>query len=306
MQLRLPSKVFGYYPEALGVFLAIDEIQSFHSDLCLLHPADIFSSTFDEFAQSALLLLRKVNEIGDRSISDDMMTHSEGDEISHLTQNLFLCADNFLNGCRSILRCTKNDVDKETTKLLREFDSQVRQYASVVSKIINYIKHRHRKIRTIYCTSNSIFIIGYFVEGVVGKGLIGPDPDIHANSDCAISFNRDIPFHVANVYLCAGIAGALCKKAFHISTPIQPQSVESPALEELFERCSKLASNYFIDEVRLESHPQISKKGNGEFEVSISNKNKPSNRHPHLQNFTLRFKVPHMYRSIKIPYLQRR
>ena len=306
MQLSLPTKKYGFYPEALGTLLAIEEENSFHGHLSLLHPADIFTSAIEQFAQSTLLLVRKVNEINSRPISEDHITVHEGNELAHLTQNLYLCADNFLNACRSILRCTSAETNKETTKLLRDFDSQVRIYNNAVSKTINYIKHRHRRIRTIYCTSGTFVVAGYFVEGVVEKGVLGPDPDIHEESDCAISFNRDIPFHIANMFLCAGIVGALGKKAYQIGHPSPPPSHEDQTLQELFEQCAQLQYNFFDDEIDQEDHPRITKRQDGSFMLSISKSNKASNTQPHLQNFRLNFRIAHKYRSFKIPYLARR
>ena len=302
MHLRLPSAQYGYYPEALGVLLAIKDENSFHETINLLHPADIFCSALEEFAQSALLLTSIVNEINTREPGENSITAEEVTKLSHLTQNLYLCSDNFLSSCRSILRCAFPTADKQCTKTLRLFDMQVRSYNDYVSKTINYIKHRHRRIRTIYCTSDNFIIAGYFVEGIVEKGVVGPDADMHNNSDCAISFNRDIPHHVANILLCAGTLGAISRDAFSVSTLIAPSSTDSNLLIRLFDECSKLQSNYFNDEIFQQRHARIKKHGKDRFVVSIDEKNKPTNRKPHLQNFKVTFRVPHMYRSIKLPY----
>ena len=262
----------------------------------------MFCSALEEFAQSALLLTDVVNEVSVRDVGENSITAEEAIKLSHLTQNLYLCSDNFLSSCRSILRCAFPSADKNCTKTLRLFDAQIRGYNDYVSKVINYIKRRHRRIRTIYCTSENFIIAGYFVEGIVEKGVVGPDADIHKNSDCAVSFNRDIPHHVANILLCAGKLGAICKDVFGVSTLAAPASMDSSLLIRLFDQCSKLQNNYFNDEVIQRRHARIKKHGNDRFLVSIDEKNRPANRKPHLQNFKVNFRVPHKYRSIKLPY----
>lgn len=48
---------------------------------------------------------------------------------------------------------------------------------------------------------------------VVEDGMVGPDPDIHEGSNVAISFYRDIPFRVVNLY---HVSCAVAQAAYEI------------------------------------------------------------------------------------------
>jgi hypothetical protein len=43
-------------------------------------------------------------------------------------------------------------------------------------------------------------IVGYFLEGMQPNGRIGPDCEIHPDGITAISLNRDLRYHFANLY----------------------------------------------------------------------------------------------------------
>jgi hypothetical protein len=118
---------------------------------------------------------------------------------------------------------------------------------------VNAIKHKHRKLSSLHFHGIGLFCPGYFVEGVCGDGAIGPDPDVHKDANVAISFNRDLPFHIINLYYAAAVLGAEIQKLTRMPFQMQEESLNrsDEALAEVMRRLSILPRTYFPDEARM-------------------------------------------------------
>jgi hypothetical protein len=76
----------------------------------------------------------------------------------------------------------------------------------------NKLKHQQGRLRGVAIWLPSGPHLGYFLEEPDTHGQIGPSPEIHPDQGC-ISFARDLPWHLFNVYLCSEKLIAAISKA---------------------------------------------------------------------------------------------
>lgn len=80
------------------------------------------------------------------------------------------------------------------------YNKAIQFYRTHIGKIVNHIKHKQGRIRSIALFKNSSTHLGYFVEGPAENGSLGPAPHIHKGGDTAFSFNRDVRLHFHGLY----------------------------------------------------------------------------------------------------------
>jgi hypothetical protein len=69
-------------------------------------------------------------------------------------------------------------------------------------RIANKLKHQQGRLRGVAIWLERGAHLGYFLEEPDDQGHISPSLDIHPDQGC-ISFARDLPWHLFNVYLCS-------------------------------------------------------------------------------------------------------
>ncbi len=69
-------------------------------------------------------------------------------------------------------------------------------------KIANKLKHQQGRLRGVAIWLPRGPHLGYFLEGPDANGIIGPSTEIHPDQG-AISFSRDLTWHLFNVYFCS-------------------------------------------------------------------------------------------------------
>jgi hypothetical protein len=157
-----------------------------------------------------------------------------------------------LDSFKGIICCFFEDCNsKPAQKMNRSFQNEIREYRSHVAKIVNLIKHKQRKLTAVLFHGPGLFNLGYYVEGVVGDGVIGPDPEVHEGSNVAISFNRDLPYHLCNLYFCSAALATHIRKIPNVNVGMsagEPKVNES--LVRLVKRIAILPMEYFPDEVK--------------------------------------------------------
>src|SRR5207245_2058975 len=103
---------------------------------------------------------------------------------------------------------------------------------------------------------------GYFVEGVLPDGALGPHPLIHPGLTAFSSF-RDIRFHLHAVYLVsqhlrAALEGLVKKDSLKIQHDQSKSGVEpGKDLVDLLQTVSDLPMIFFPDEIAREQVPYI-------------------------------------------------
>lgn len=198
MRYVLPSDTTVYVPEVVTLLRNLKEDSLCFEKHYLMHPLDVFHSVFDEVVDSGIRLSGDVASAQQLFKSEHELNTSDS-QIRNGVFNFLFCIVNFLDGCQSIIKSLSED-PKVLSNAQRDFKKSIQTYNDHVRKVVNHIKHRHRAIRMIYGKWDRNLIVGYFVEGAVDRGTVGPDPDIHKNSNTAISLNRDLPYHLGPVH----------------------------------------------------------------------------------------------------------
>jgi hypothetical protein len=83
----------------------------------------------------------------------------------------------------------------------KSFQEAISAYKSS-QRITNKLKHQQGYLRGVAVWTTAGPHFGYFLEEPDANGALGPSPDIHPDQ-CAISFARDLLWHLFNVYMCS-------------------------------------------------------------------------------------------------------
>lgn len=306
MKYELPAKITGYFPEALSILTSIEDSAVFHEDHNLSHPGDLFLLTFNDVIECAHRLATRVNcEVENIRIT----RHIEDEKIDAIRIEvfnfLFYCA-NFIESCQSIIKSLFKDggKDKAFTRAAREFTDNTRPYREQISKIINLIKHQHRRIRPFSFSWENNLIIGYFVEGLLAPNVLGPDPQVHKQYNglnTGISINRDIPYHLVNVYFASACLASVVKKYAKIVSESH-SNLSGDHVARCLEEVSKLKLILLPDEFTKEL-PTITNKSEGKFCLEMPSKKTPNNTKPHPATVSLNMKIGISNRSFAPPYM---
>jgi hypothetical protein len=158
-----------------------------------------------------------------------------------------------LDDCGGIIRSFfPSSEDKRFKKILAEYKKSVEPYRKHIGCIVNYIKHNQGRLRSVCFSWSGGSSIGYFVEGPISGGGLGPVAEIHPTENTAFSFHRNIPFHICNVFA----VGARLAAALHSVNKcivVADIPVEAEAQKTDWAKALTLASDlprmYFPDEI---------------------------------------------------------
>lgn len=146
--------------------------------------------------------------------------------------------------------------EKQSRQAVSLFKRSVLSYRNHVASMVNYIKHRQGRLRLVVMTTDQVSTLGYYVEGVLRSGGIGPVSTVHPNENSAFSFNRDIPFHTCHLFF---VSAKLAEVLVSIDSSLHADSgtgVHNGKLGSLFELASALPKIYFPDEL-LKDYPYL-------------------------------------------------
>ena len=304
MRFEVPTKLSGYVPEAISILNSIEEDCVFNEDKNLSHPADLFMLAFNDVMECAFRLSKRFNEeVAKTKIS--AAAPADLDEIRFDIFNLFFYTSNFIEACQSIIKSLFKDGGKgnDFDKAVREFKENTKSYRDHTSKIINLIKHQHRRIVPFsYSWSNNL-IVGYFVEGLIAPTVLGPDPQIHPKhkeQNTGIALNFDIPFHIENIYFSSACLSSVVKK---YARTIQPTT--SNFLKDKTLRCLKEVSkieSLFLPNEFSSAIPSITERKAEHFLIEVPSKKQPKNKSPHIANISVIARIGIRNRTIAPPY----
>ena len=304
MKYEIPTELTGYLPEVLAILSSIEDLDVYNEDKNLSHPADLFLLAFNDVIECTYRLSRRLNEeVNQTRLSKIPPTNL--DDIRFDIFNLMFYTANFIEACQSIIKSLfkEGGKDKIFIKAVREFNDSIKNYREHTSKIINLIKHQHRRIRPFSYSWSGNLIIGYFVEGLVSPTVIGPEPQVHPkykNLNTGISLNRDIPFHIANIYFSSACLASVVKKYTNTkkTTQINPSGDEVlKCLKEIAKIDLFLLPNEFEKKI-----PSVFERKEEVFLIELASKRKAENRTIHIADISLSSTMGIRNRSIAPPY----
>jgi len=300
----IPNSYSSFSPEAVSQLRSIGEDNLFYEEFFLHHPSDVFSAIFEECLESILYLNELVIQLLEkRNLIEDIDFKYK---LKSAISNMLYSQANFIDGCGSIIKSIYGDNNSEYKKANRHFKDNFKHYNDHLLKIVNYRKHRHRKITLIFFSNDKYFIPGYFIEGVVSKHISGPDPDIHKDSNAAISLLRDIPYHIYHLYLISSCLSSYILKKFPKleKEKISADNETNKRLIKLFSISSQLPSHFFPDELEnivpkiiFDTKTQVG-------EILFNNESKPENSQLCKYQVSTSFTVGKFSRAIQLPYMK--
>lgn len=265
-------------PKALMVLQNIGEVPTYHETYSVRPPLASYNVSLSQVVQRILVTLEVLEQTQNIRDFDGPGNKDWEIPLIEATDHMLDSLIEHIDDCGGILRSffpSKNDSNYK--KLLKEFKSAVAPYRDHIGKVVNYMKHNQGRIRSISFSWPGGSSLGYYVEGPTKGGGLGPVSIIHANESTAFSYNRDIPYHLCNLYAVSANLATILHSVDKRLVPGKKQtvSIDKPtALAQALETAASLPMIFFEDEVR-KGVPKITVSGRG-FTIDFpANKAKP-------------------------------
>jgi hypothetical protein len=254
MRYELKSSASELRPKAALVLANVRPEALFYSGRGQRHPLGVFNLTFSEIVRAMRSVLDELEAARTSANYASPKNYDWHRQLLTATDHMLDSIIQHLDSYGTIIEALFENKDAEGAKKIKKsVHGEIRSYRDRVAKIVNAIKHNHRKLAPFYFHNVGLFVPGYFVEGVCENGAIGPDPLIHGQSNTAISFNRDLPFHIVNLYFAAAVLGGAVQGHTKAKAEVTDggKTDADTELAEVFRRLSILPHMFFPDEVSM-------------------------------------------------------
>jgi hypothetical protein len=305
VKYEVPNKATGYLPEVFSLLKSLDDEHVYGHEHQLSHPADIFILTFRDAIECINNLAKSVNEATETAARGEKLKDDCLAEIRRQVFDLLFYTGNFVEGCQSIIKSLFPRGDKRLTKAARVFRENVEEYTSHASQLINKVKHQHRRPRTFAFTYNNKIIVGYYLEGLVAKGVLGPDPELHKSYNSlgtGFSLNRAIPYHLCNLYYVSACLANVIKIHGRAGIPSEV-NINDDYFRQAFSEAAQIPCILLPDEMG-KPLPVVTRKDNENYLLEFPGKKEILNRKPHIANVHLEARIGVWDRGIAPPYMQ--
>ncbi len=291
-------------PRAIRVLENLHGAPTYQEAHGLRHPLAAYRVSLSTVAQRLLAVL---NELMIPSAIGQVPTAITPPNEEHLLE----ATDHMLDGlmehmdvCRSIVRCLFSPDDVRFRKASSKYRQSVETYRNHIGSVDNYIKHNQGRLRLVSFTWRGGSCHGYYVEGPIGSG-VGPAEEIHGPEGTAFSFNRDVRFHVCNIFgVSDRLAAAICSADPRIDAAHSPAKVgdSSSDLTRVLGLAAGLPAVFFPDEVK-KAVPLV------QIDANVLTIEYPSTRvrplgPPFASKITTSVKGDGVTRAFKLPYLK--
>ena len=241
-------------PTAMTVLENIGDVPIFHENYKVRHPLAAYNISLDSVSQRILRVIDALEIIQTERKFENSKDQGWEVPLIEATDHMLDALMEHMEDCGGIIRSFfPNSKDIAFKKALKEFNVSVAPYRDHIGKIVNYMKHNQGRLRTVTFSWPSGSSIGYFVEGPLKNGGLGPVSVIHSNEATAFSFFRDIPFHLCNVYAVSRRLSAVLQSIDRRLKPAKKKTStdKQSNLVNALRRASKLPYIYFEDEVKM-------------------------------------------------------
>ena len=243
-----------------------------HREHSVLHPKTTYSRAIAKIVDAWLDVFPALD-----SLSAQMRFDRPTDSAVTLEQRyvrLLHSLNEHFDACYAIIRCLNSPLTnkrewhehasrRQRPAGLKSFEEQaVHGYRKVrLGRIVNLLKHDHARLSLLSMRTSllggSSLTLGYFVDGGLPSGAIGPAPGVHRGSNSAFSFNRDMLLNWWWLYRTS----ELLAQVIDLGTDAQPtegaeanrnnaiHDEANPKLMELCRRIAALRLDFMPDEV---------------------------------------------------------
>jgi hypothetical protein len=286
--MELNRKIYrdgNLHPEAFNCLKLLPQDFSYHQDHNERHPFSIYSLSMQRVMQAFNAILDEMDQVHTALFDAAGNLDYPLKKLPELQKELLHALQSHIDDCYRTLKVLHPRSVQAQGKFVerwlqdvnhpayKEFSNAITKYTESFAPIVNKIKHNGGQLRPImmYSRGRGIVthtiekdiqtfpknarIIGYYLEGIQPNGSIGPDCEIHPGGKSAISLNRDLRYHFANLYRIGHhLRNAIARTVRHIHKVKLPHSVaidDSTSqydVESIAERVSKLSPLFFENE----------------------------------------------------------
>jgi hypothetical protein len=258
------------FPIVYNYLRSLPTVALHHTDHSLRHPLAIYSISLERVTNAFSSVLDEYNKLSKVPMNEDDEPRLDFDPLITTQTELLESMQTHIDNSYQILKSLHPPILHPPIKKTAHFANQwlaeakhpsvanfthlIKPYRDSFAPIVNKIKHEYGRLQAIwlYCPPG-LHIGGYFLEGVDKRGTLGPHMQLHGGNT-ALSVNRDLRYHFANLYqvdhrLMEAIVAAL-SKTYNYTFPSSIRVEEnSESIERVAERISQLPFFFFPDEV---------------------------------------------------------
>lgn len=185
---KLPHSLL---PKAARTLQNWEGISVYHEEYGVRHPLSAYNVSIASIAQRANELLNLLDDLAmyrEHSVSRNNWEGKLLEAMDHLLDAL----NEHMEDCVGVLRSFFPKSDKQSFSVAhKRLGNKTKSYRNHICKVDNFIKHNQGRLRFVMMSNQVGLIPGYFVEGPIPGGGLGPSPTIHGSTHTAFSFNRD-------------------------------------------------------------------------------------------------------------------
>lgn len=254
MQIREEhSSIASALPKAARVLQDLRGVVTYEADYSARHPFAAYNISLESIGQRFTSVITCLNQLEYQFQMSPSSTQASDLALLEATDHLLDSLMEHMDVCGGIIRnfCPAS-AETQFKKQLASFKTAVNPYRKHIACVDNYIKHNQGKLRSIRFSWASGMCFGYFVEGPIAEGGLGPVECIHPGSNSAFSFNRDLKFHICSVF---AIGAELAHSLHEIDKRLTPLPIaksndgRDSAWGKAVQAAAKLPNVFFPDEI---------------------------------------------------------
>lgn len=272
------------YPDVYNYLRSLPDDVLFHADYTERHPFSIYNLSIQRVILAFKAVLDELDQVSTALLDSSEHLNYRLENLPKLQQELLHSLQSHIDDCYRILKTIHPPVsideifverwlEKAKHPTYKDFQNAVKDYRKSFAMIVNKIKHNGGQLRPLmmYARGQGIVvhhlgsgikfslkdarIVGYFLEGMQPSGRVGPDCDVHPDGKTAISLNRDLRYHFANLYRIGNhLRRAIVRAVRRIHGVDLPQPIvtelspRQEEIEQVAERISSLPPLFFQSE----------------------------------------------------------
>jgi hypothetical protein len=240
-------------PKAGRALQNLKAVPTYHELYGVRHPFAAYNVSLMAVARRILNVLEALSKTQLEACFLDNKSPNWEVPLLESTDHMLDALMEHLDDCGGIIRSFfPSSEDRRFKKILTEYKNSVEPYRKHIGRIVNYIKHNQGRLRSVSFSWSGGSSLGYFVEGPISGGGLGPVAEIHPTENTAFSFYRDIPFHICNVFAVgARLATALhlIDKSIVLADISAGTETQKTDWAKVLAMASDLPRTYFPDEI---------------------------------------------------------
>ncbi|WP_428385424.1 hypothetical protein [Nevskia ramosa] len=243
-------------PKAVNALQNLEGVALFHELRGSRHPLGAYNISLAAVARRFVSVLNELHRAKTQGRYLDPKEYRWDIELLEATDHLLDSLMEHLEDCSGIFESFfENDKDNTLKRIKLDFLSSIKPYRTHIGTVVNYMKHHQGRLRSVTFSWAGGGSIGYFVEGPIAGGAVGPTKKIHPSEATAFSFNRNIPYHLCSVFA----VGSRLASALHdidrriIGTSARKYTEMSDGeWGSALRQTADLSRDFFPDEVALD------------------------------------------------------